>query len=328
MFMKEGIVLIVYVDDILIGFSSKSYYDELVTVLKQEFTIKELGETKNILGMVVKDNESYRSLSLTPYIEAITKDCDVSAKVMTPYLSSFDTNGINLSEKDATQYRGDLGRLAWIANLIRPDLAMTISEMSCGQSIPLTSHRKEIDNALAYVKNTKDITLNFYKESNVKHIQLTVYVDATYAHDKESRLSRTGILIYANSSLIHWYSGMQKTIAASSAESEYVAIAMAVRLLRYFIQLYSDLGYPCKNNRIFTDNAAALRMVKYPNCQQRTKHIDVAYKSIYEQYKRNLFTIEKVKSEDNPADILTNRRKSSVFDKLKNLFFSQFDYSN
>ena len=121
---------------------------------------------------------------------------------------------------------------------------------------------------------------------------------------------------------------MQKTIAASSAESEYVAIAMSVRLLRYFIQLYSDLGYPCKNNRIFTDNAAALRMVKYPNCQQHTKHIDVAYKSIYEQYKRNLFTIKKVKSEDNPADILTNRRKSSVFDKLKNLFFSLFDYSN
>lgn len=91
---------------------------------------------------------------------------------------------------------------------------MTISEMSVGQALALTSHRKEIDNATAYLNKTKDFTLNFYKEK-VKHIQLTIFVDANYAHDEESRLSRTGFLIYANSSLVYWYSGMQKTIAAS-----------------------------------------------------------------------------------------------------------------
>lgn len=34
--------------------------------------------------------------------------------------------------------------------------------------------------------------------------------------------------------LVHWYSKVQKTIAMSSTESEYVAIAMVVRIIKYF----------------------------------------------------------------------------------------------
>ena len=58
---------------------------------------------------------------------------------------------------------------------------------------------KEIDTVLKYMKTTKDIPLKFYKEMNVKEITITVLVNASYAHDKETKLSRTEILVIVNS---------------------------------------------------------------------------------------------------------------------------------
>lgn len=49
-------------------------------------------------------------------------------------------------------------------------------------------------------------------------------VDADHAGDSVSRRSRTGFLMWLNSSLIHWFSKKQGSVESSSHGSEFVAL--------------------------------------------------------------------------------------------------------
>jgi hypothetical protein len=48
-------------------------------------------------------------------------------------------------------------------------------------------------------------------------VVIATYVDANHAGNLANRSSHTGILIYVNNSLIHWYSKRQNTVESSSS---------------------------------------------------------------------------------------------------------------
>jgi len=50
----EYIYLLLYVDDMLIAFKSKSAIDKLKKDLSSEFEMKDLGEVKKVLGMKIE----------------------------------------------------------------------------------------------------------------------------------------------------------------------------------------------------------------------------------------------------------------------------------
>jgi hypothetical protein len=58
--------------------------------------------------------------------------------------------------------------------------------------------------------------------------QLTVFSDADMAGDIDGQRSTSGVLIFLGSAPILWQSLMQKVVALSTCEAEYVAEATAV----------------------------------------------------------------------------------------------------
>jgi len=52
----EYIYLLLYVVDMLIAFKSRSTIDKLKEELSSKFEVKDLGETKKVLGMEIKLN--------------------------------------------------------------------------------------------------------------------------------------------------------------------------------------------------------------------------------------------------------------------------------
>lgn len=53
----NGVILLAFVDDILILAQTADQIENVVTQLKQKFTLKELGEVKNYLGVQIQKTE-------------------------------------------------------------------------------------------------------------------------------------------------------------------------------------------------------------------------------------------------------------------------------
>ena len=80
---------------------------------------------------------------------------------------------------------------------------------------------------------------------------------------------------------------MQKTVALSSCEAEYMAFKEAIKeaiylnnLITYFNKLYNN-----NNIRIptlLTDSESALKLANNPEFHKRSKHIDITYHFIRE----------------------------------------------
>jgi len=66
-------------------------------------------------------------------------------------------------------------------------------------------------------------------------VELTMFVDASYATNLVTRQSRTGVLIYVNKAPIIWFSKKQNSIETSSFGSEFMALKIGVELLEGLI---------------------------------------------------------------------------------------------
>ena len=92
--------------------------------------------------------------------------------------------------------------------------------------------------------------------------------------------SITGICfkLCSDGPLISWKSKKQSTVALSTCEAEYVAMAAAVQEAKFLKQLFSDMQQ-CEQKKITlsVDNQGAIALAKNPVQHQRCKHIDIKY---------------------------------------------------
>ncbi|GFQ67390.1 retrovirus-related Pol polyprotein from transposon TNT 1-94 [Trichonephila clavata] len=75
------------------------------------------------------------------------------------------------------------------------------------------------------------------------------------------------------------------------------------------------------------DNQSAIRLVKNPEFHNRTKHIDIRYKFIREQYENKQLNVINCSSEVQVADILTKPLAKDRFLKLK-LMLGMYNFGN
>jgi sulfur relay (sulfurtransferase) DsrC/TusE family protein len=66
-------------------------------------------------------------------------------------------------------------------------------------------------------------------------------------------------------------------VAASTAEAEYMAASQAVKEALWLRKPTTDLRGYLKTMQIYTDNQAALTLLKNPIASVRSKHIDIIY---------------------------------------------------
>ena len=70
-----------------------------------------------------------------------------------------------------------------------------------------------------------------------------------------------------------------KTVAKSSSEAEYVALASATQEVIWLRRLFADLGLKLTDipTVIFEDTQAAIELSKNPRHHNRMKHVDINY---------------------------------------------------
>ena len=102
-------------------------------------------------------------------------------------------------------------------------------------------------------------------------------------------------------------------MALSTTEAEYMAITEAVKEALWMKGILSALGFKQHQVIIHSDSQSALHLAKHQVFHERSKHIDVKLHFVRDIVNKGEVKIEKVSTEDNPADMMTKPLPSNKF---------------
>ena len=134
---------------------------------------------------------------------------------------------------------------------------------------------------------------------------LTGYSDADMARDVDSRKSTSGYLITFAGGAISWQSRLQKCIALSTTEAEFIAITEGCKEIIWMKKFLQELGQNQESYVLYCDSQSAIHLSKNSTFHSRSKHIDVRYHWIRDMLESKLLKIEKIHTKDNGADMMT-----------------------
>ena len=135
---------------------------------------------------------------------------------------------------------------------------------------------------------------------------MSTYVDSDHAGDTITCRSRTGFIVYLNSSPIFWFSKKQGGIETSSFGSEFIAMKQCceyIRGLRYKLRM---MGIPVDGPAfIFGDNKSVLVNSSQPDSVLKKKSNSIAYHFVREGSATDEWRVTYIPTAQNVADLLT-----------------------
>jgi len=184
---------------------------------------------------------------------------------------------------EGNRYAELVGSLLFLVTTTRPDIAFAVGVLSRFLSCPEEDHMRAAKEVLRHLCGTTRLGV-VYSGSE----PLQGFVDADWAGDIDGRRSTTACVFTCNGGAIAWASKRQSTVATSTAETEYVAAAMATKEALWLRKLLSALGVDGGAVAMGEDNQSCLALVNNPETTGRTKHVDVAYHMVRDYQVRDL----------------------------------------
>ncbi|XP_016206906.1 uncharacterized protein LOC107647338 [Arachis ipaensis] len=185
-----------------------------------------MGDLKYFLGLEVARSKTEITLYQRKYVLDLLKKTGFER--CKPATTPIDY-GAKLSKTtrkllaDSGQYRRIVGKLLYLSNT-RPDISYAIGKPSQFLDCATTEHLKAAHRVLRYIKGSPAAGLFFSADFD---LQLTGFSDFDWAGCVDSRKSISAYCFYLGPSLVTWKSKKQLTVAASSSEAEYRALALA-----------------------------------------------------------------------------------------------------
>lgn len=90
------------------------------------------------------------------------------------------------------------------------------------------------------------------------------YCDSDYAGNQESRKSTSSYIFMLNDGAVSWSPKLQRIIALSTTEAEYISLAEATKQSIWLRQLLFELNQNQDTIQINCDNQGALKLVQNP----------------------------------------------------------------
>ncbi|CAJ2665920.1 unnamed protein product [Trifolium pratense] len=306
-------VILVYVDDLVLGGTDMDEITTLKTLLNDKFSIKNLGVLKYFLEFEVDRTSKGISLCQRKYTLDLLNDAGLlGAKPCTtpmqPHLQLHNTSGTLLS--DPTAYRRLIGRLLYLTHS-RPEISYAVSKLSQFLSAPTNEHMLAGLHVLKYLKNSPGKGLFFSSSSS---LSIKGFCDSDWASCPDTRRSTTGYCFFIGSSLISWKSKKQNVVSRSSSR----ALAQATCEGQWLLYLLKDFHISHDSPIvIYCDNQSALHIAANPVFHERTKHIEIDCHVVRDKIQQGIVHLLPVSSKDQIADILTKSLHPGPFSNLE-----------
>ncbi|KAL2498871.1 cysteine-rich RLK (RECEPTOR-like protein kinase) 8 [Abeliophyllum distichum] len=211
-------------------------------------------------------------------------------------------------------YANTVGSIMYLIVCTRPNLAHAISILSKFMANPGETHWITMKWILRYLKGSGHLSLKFSKSD--EEVILKGYTDSDFVGDLDKRRSTSSYGFTLCDGCISWKSQLQKTVALSSTEAEYIAACDAVKEGLWLRGLLGEIGFRNETIRLYTDNQSAIHLSKNPVYHDRTKHMDIKFHFVRDMVEKNIVDLIKIPTQFNPSDIGTIEQMKSKFDKV------------
>jgi hypothetical protein len=108
-----------------------------------------------------------------------------------------------------------------------------------------------------------------------------------------------------NKNPISWKSKKQHTVALSTCEAEYMALAEVVSEVISIRSLLTELGYHLDTTTVFEDNQGTIALASNPVNHSRAKHIDIKYHFLRSHVASGDIKIVYIPTNQQIADMMT-----------------------
>ncbi|KAF7564387.1 uncharacterized protein PtrM4_152160, partial [Pyrenophora tritici-repentis] len=328
----RGISLLVYVDDIAAAAkltSDLAWFDEM---LLTRFNSKNLGEIRKILGVRVTRDRANKAIYLDQqqYLETVLDKYGItSAKYKSKKIPAADYEHLKPATPedariDSTQYSQIIGSLMYAMVFTRPDIAFVLGRLAQYMRDPVEMHGTALKNLMRYLRSTVKQKIRFGPGGDHQN-EFGIYTDADWASDKTDRKSMSGGVGMFYGGPFSWAAKKQKSVATSSAESEYISQAMYAKQGQWAAQVLRDLGlhqYVNENGitvQMYGDNQGAIALVKNPHLHERSKHIDICYHFIRDLAEQKKLQISYIPTDEMVADGMTKPLQRVAFERFKKM---------
>ncbi|ODM15554.1 hypothetical protein SI65_09157 [Aspergillus cristatus] len=308
----RGLIIAVYVDDIVIFGKDAKEIDVVKQRLKEFHPMTDSGLVKKLLGIrftwgkdrsIQLDQESYARQILDEFGMA---DCKPASTPIGPSVKLEAPDSSLLGRAEHKLFRRLIGRLIFLVIATRPDIAFAVNQLSQYLAEPRKVHLAAAKHVLRYVKGTIGYSLMFSAKGRLKG--LYAYADSAYANSAKNR-STTGFVFFINGTPITWTSRKQSVTAQSSTEAEYMAVSEAAKQAIWTRHFLYAIGkgsiYRDAPTTIYEDNQGAIKIADNPINHLKTKHIAVRYHAIRDHIGNGEIRLEHLPTDKMIADGLT-----------------------
>ncbi|KAJ0389261.1 hypothetical protein P43SY_010839 [Pythium insidiosum] len=197
----------------------------------------------------------------------------------------------------------------------RPDIAYAVSFLSRFAEQPREVHWNAAIRIVRYLKGTVDLGITY--KGNGESVTLAAWSDSDWASDANTRRSTTGLMLTMNGGPVVFKSKLQRTVALSTAEAEYVSISMCTQEVLWARTLLEELGHAqTQPTKINTDNKSAIAIAKNVGYSARAKHVDIRYHFVRVHIAAGAVDLQYVPSASQLADFLTKPIEGKTFQRL------------
>ena len=255
------IFVLLYVDDFVLVGSDENVMSSIKSKLMHEFKMKDLGNAKYFLGVIIEYLNGSMFLSQSAYLKGILRKFNMEncASAKTPMeIHPNQEVGSSKCIIGIKPYRELIGCLMYACIGTRPDIFAAVNFYSQFQSNATEIQWKGLKRVLRYLKGTINWGFRYRGEGE---LAIQSYVDANFAYNLDGK-SVTGYLVEMYGDLVSWGTKKQSTVARSSTEAEYVALTTASAEVLWLKQLLNEM---CINVTgcipIYEDNQSCIHVL-------------------------------------------------------------------
>ncbi|CAJ2668093.1 unnamed protein product [Trifolium pratense] len=320
---KVILYLLLYVDDILMASSDKQEIQQLKEKLNGEFEMKDLGNAKRILGMDILRDRSKGELFLSQhdYLKKVVERFRMTdSKIVNTPLSHHSKLSIKQcpqsederKKMESTPYASGVGSIMYGMVCSRPDLSYAISVVSRFMANPGQVHWQALKWVLRYLNGSLKGGLK-YTRTDPGRDALEGYVDADYAGNIDTRKSLSGFVFTLFGTAVTWKANQQSAVALSTTQAEYIALVEGVKEAIWLKGMIGEMGISQGCVKIHCDSQSAIHLENHQVYHERTKHIDIRLHFVRDMIETKEIMVEKIASEENPADMFTKSLPRAKF---------------
>ncbi|XP_019182546.1 PREDICTED: uncharacterized protein LOC109177599 [Ipomoea nil] len=272
--------------------------------LASAFKIRDLGEPGFFLGIETISVTGGMILSQRRYMTDLLNragmlDCK---PLTTPAAVTVSVSSDAAPYANPTQYRRIVGALQYLT-ITRPDLSYSVNRLCQFMHAPTDDHWGLAKRVLRYIKGTLDYGLRISPSTSTT---IQAFSDSDWAGCPIERKSTSGYAVFLGTNLISWLSRKQRTVARSSTEAEYKALADVSAEVTWVVSLLKELGLHSSHPAtLWCDNLEATYLCANPVFHARTKHVEIDYHFVRDKVASGDFVVNFVSTKDQLADIFT-----------------------